>query len=135
MEWKPRRAYTGEGKEDGARLVIEMDMNNQKVKESNPPSFRPAEVGGLGRRYVGLDRAFGSTVLKLWGGSTPLAQPKAQRVREKNQKRKRKSRARMIKMGEGDLRSAAPISVAPPAIPLLYHHRKNRTKTLLLSPP
>lgn len=77
MEWKPIRACTGEEKEDGARLVIEMDMNNQKVKERNPPSFRPAEVGGPGRRCVGLNRAFGSTVLKLRGGSTPLARPTA----------------------------------------------------------
>lgn len=75
MEWKPRRACTGEEKEEGARLVIEMDINNQKVKENNPLSFRPAEVGGPRRRCVGLNRAFESTVLKLWGGSAPLARP------------------------------------------------------------
>jgi len=65
----------GEGKEDWAKLVTEIDMKNQKMKENNPPSFRPAEVGGPGRRYVGLDRKFKSTILKLWGGLTPLAQP------------------------------------------------------------
>ena len=39
----------------------------------------------------------------------------------------------MIKMGEGDLRSGVSISVAPAAIPLLCHHRKNRTKMFSLS--
>lgn len=38
----------GEGKEDWAKPVTEMDMNNQKVKENNPPSFRPAEVDDPG---------------------------------------------------------------------------------------
>ena len=65
----------GEGMEDWAKPVTEMDMNNQKVKENNPPSFRPAEVGGPGRWSVGLNRAFESTILKLWSGLTPLAQP------------------------------------------------------------
>ena len=74
MERELRRAYTGEGKEDWTRLVTEMDMNNQKVKENNPPSFRSAEVGGSGRRFVRLNRAFESTVLKLRSGSTPLTQ-------------------------------------------------------------
>ena len=97
-----------------------MDINNQKMKENDPPSFRPAEVGGLGRRSVGLNRVFESTILKLWGGLTPLAQPTAWGERERKKKRKRKSRARTIKMGEGDLRSVAPISVTPTAIPLLY---------------
>jgi len=65
----------GEGKEDWAKLATEMDMKNQKMKENNPPSFRPAEVGGPGRRSVGLNRKFESRILKLWGGLTPLAQP------------------------------------------------------------
>ena len=53
--------------------------------------------------------------------------------------RKMKSNAppRMIKMGEGDLRWTAPISVTPPAIPFPDpHNRKNRKKFshLLLDP-
>jgi len=57
----------GEGKDDWVRLVTEMDMNNQKVKENNLPSFRPAEVGGSGRRFVGLTRVFESAIVGLWG--------------------------------------------------------------------
>jgi len=105
MERNPRSAYTGDGREDWARLVTETDMNNQKVKENNPPSFRPAEVGGPGRRLVGSNRTFGNAILEDRGEFTPLTQPTAWREREKKKKRKRKSRARMIKMGEGDPRS------------------------------
>ena len=56
------------------RLVTEMDMNNQKVKGNNPPPFRLAEVDGSGRRFVRLNRAFESKVLKLLSVLTPLAQ-------------------------------------------------------------
>ena len=59
---------------DWVRLVTEIDMNNQKVKESNPPSFRPAEVcGPPGRRFMALNRLFEGADLKLWVGLTPLA--------------------------------------------------------------
>jgi hypothetical protein len=104
MERKPRRAWTEGRKEDWAKVVTEMDMNSQKVKETNPPSFRPAEVSGPGR-FVGSNRAFECPILKLWRGFTPLAQPTAWRERDRREKRKINSRARMIKMGDGDLRS------------------------------
>lgn len=65
----------GKEKGDWVKLVTEMDMNNQKVKENNPPAFRPAKAGGPGQRFMGLNRAFESAVLKLWSGLSPLAQP------------------------------------------------------------
>ena len=55
----------GDGNDDWVRLVTEMDMNSQKVKENNPPSFQPAEVGGSGRRFVGLTRVFESAIVGL----------------------------------------------------------------------
>ena len=64
------------------RLVTEMDMNNQKVKENSPPSSQPAEVGGSGRRFVGLTRLFESAIVGLWAVFAPLAQPTAWREEE-----------------------------------------------------
>ena len=72
-----------------------MDMNNQKARENVPPSFRPAEVGDSGRRFVGLNRVFESAILRLWGGFTPLAQPTVWTERGRKEKRKGKSRARI----------------------------------------
>jgi len=62
----------GEGKDDWVKLVTEMDMKSQKVKENALPSFRPAEVGGSGRRFMGLTGVFESTIVGHWGGFTPL---------------------------------------------------------------
>ena len=53
------------------RLVTEMDMNNQKVKENNLSGRQRWMARDDGLR---LNRAFESTVLKLHSGLTPLAQ-------------------------------------------------------------
>ena len=86
------------------RLVTEMDMNNKKAKENTPPAFRPAEVGGPGGGFVGLNRVFESAILGLWDEFTPLAQPTAWRERGG---KKKENREREIEMGEGDPRSSA----------------------------
>lgn len=119
MEWKPRRAYTGDGRGDWAKVVTEMDMNNQKAKENALPSFRPAEVGGPGRRFVGLNRMFESAILRLRGGFTPLAQPTAW-VERGGRKREKGNLERESRWEKETLTQGAPISVTPAAIPLLY---------------
>jgi len=69
----------GEVKDDWVKVVTEMDMNNQKVKGNTLPSFRLAEAGDSGRRFMGLTRLFESAIVGLWDGFTSLAQPTAWR--------------------------------------------------------
>jgi hypothetical protein len=77
--------------------MTKMDMDSQKVKESNPPSFRPAEVGGPGRGFVGLNRVFESTILGLWDGFAPVVQPTAWRERERKKENRERERSRWEK--------------------------------------
>jgi len=115
MERKPRRAYTGKEEGDWVKLVTEVDMNYRIADENNPPGF-PTGRGGWPRTVVyGVEQ-----------GVRERSFEALERVEfthtaysvEGEQKRKRKSSAKTIKMGERDLRSVAPISVSPAAIPL-----------------
>ena len=102
-----------------------MDINNQKVRENAPPSFRPAEVDGPGRRLVRLNRVFESAILRLCDGFTPLTQPTAWVERGEKKKRERKPRAG-IKMGEGDPHSTrTDLPSRPPLFPFCAR-TKNR---------
>jgi hypothetical protein len=69
-----------------------MDMNNQKVKENNPPSFRMTEVSDPRRRLVGLNRLFESANLRLWDSLAPLTQFGAWRERERGREREKEKK-------------------------------------------
>lgn len=95
-----------------------MDINNQKVRENAPPSFRPAEVDGPGRRLVRLNRVFESAILRLCDGFTPLTQPTAWVERREEKERKK------TEGGNQDGRRRPSLDshrspVTPAAIPLL----------------